>query len=83
MSLVESWIVEDVAKDKTALYNLSLPVGTWVGAIKVNNEDIWNDYVKTGKVKGFSIEGYFSDKEKDKEEDVLSAIKKIIQSNEN
>ncbi len=30
-------------------------------SMKVNNEDIWND-VKAGKVKGFSIEGYFADK---------------------
>ena len=33
-----------------------------MGAVKVNNEEIWNNYVKTGKVKGFSIEGYFADK---------------------
>ena len=39
-----------------------MPVGTWMGAVKVNNEEIWNEYVKTDKVKGFSIEGYFADK---------------------
>jgi hypothetical protein len=39
-----------------------VPVGTWMGAVKVNNEEIWNEYVKTDKVKGFSIEGYFADK---------------------
>jgi hypothetical protein len=33
-----------------------------MGAVKVNNSEVWNDYVKTGKVKGFSIEGYFVDK---------------------
>ena len=62
LTLVESWIVEDKAKDKTALYGLNVPVGTWMGSVKVENEDLWNDYVKTGKVKGFSIEGYFADK---------------------
>ena len=62
LTLVESWIVEDKAKDKTALYGLDVPVGTWMGSVKVENDDIWNDYVKTGKVKGFSIEGYFADK---------------------
>jgi len=30
--------------------------------MKVHNDDVWNDYVKSGKVKGFSIEGYFADK---------------------
>ena len=33
-----------------------------MGSVKVENDEIWNDYVKTGKVKGFSIEGYFADK---------------------
>ena len=33
-----------------------------MGTIKVNNDEVWNDYVKTGKVKGFSIEGFFADK---------------------
>jgi hypothetical protein len=41
-----------------------VPVGTWRGTIKVNNDKIWNDFIKTGKVKGFSIEGYFADKAK-------------------
>jgi len=69
LTLVESWIVEDKDKDKTALYGLDVPVGTWMGSVKVNNDEIWNDYVKTGKVKGFSIEGYFADKlERPKEE---------------
>jgi len=27
--------------------------------MKINNDEIWNDYVKTGKVKGFSIDGVF------------------------
>lgn len=62
LTLVESWIVEDKEKDKTALYGMDVPLGTWAGAVKVNNDEIWNDYVKTGKVKGFSIEGYFADK---------------------
>ena len=38
------------------------PIGTWMGCLKVTNDEIWNDYVKTGRVKGFSIEGYFADK---------------------
>jgi len=62
LTMVESWIVEDLEKDKSNLYNLNVPVGTWMGSIKVDNEQIWNDYIKTGEVKGFSIEGYFADK---------------------
>jgi len=86
LTLVESWIVEDKAKDKTALYGLDVPVGTWMGSVKVNNEDVWNEYVKTNKVKGFSIEGYFADKmeapkeaiEEQMAEQLLNQIKTII-----
>jgi len=59
VTLVESWVVESTTQDKSAIYGLSVPVGTWMGTFKVDNEDIWNNYVKTGDVKGFSIEGLF------------------------
>ena len=59
VTLVESWIKESVTKDKSALYNLNVPVNTWMGTFKIDNDEIWNDYVKTGEVKGFSIEGLF------------------------
>ena len=81
LTMVESWIVEDTDKDKSKLYELNVPVGTWMGTIKVNNDKIWNDFIKTGKVKGFSIEGYFADKAKtplskvDKiEEEILAGL---------
>jgi hypothetical protein len=62
LTLVESWIKEDMVHDKSAKYDMEVPIGTWMGTVKVDNDDIWNDYVKTGLVKGFSIEGYFADK---------------------
>ena len=61
LTLVESWIVES-EQDKSRHYGLNVPVGTWMGSVKVNNSKIWEEYVKTKKVKGFSIEGYFADK---------------------
>jgi len=62
LSVVESWIIEDETHDKSRKYGMELPIGTWMVSMKVNNDDVWNNYVKTGKVKGFSIEGYFTDK---------------------
>jgi hypothetical protein len=62
VTLVESWVVESRTKDKSALYNLNLPIGTWMGIMKIDSDEIWKDYVKTGKVKGFSIEGMFEHK---------------------
>ena len=62
LTVVESWLVEDKQKDKSSIYNFNVPVGTWMVSVKVDNDDVWQNYVKTGKVKGFSIEGYFADK---------------------
>lgn len=80
LSLVESWIIDDKENDKANMYNMNLPVGTWMGVVKVYNEDIWQEYVKTGLVKGFSIEGYFVDKAKKKEElEQIEAGKQLLQ----
>lgn len=90
LTLVESWLVEDDVHDKSRKYGMNVPVGTWMGAVKVDNDEIWNEYVKTDKVRGFSIEGYFADKmeksdksnKADMEEveaaQLLSAIEKIV-----
>ena len=59
LTIVESWIVEDEFKDKSRLYDINAPLGTWVVSMKVDNMDLWEEFVKTGKVKGFSIEGKF------------------------
>lgn len=72
LTLVESWIVEDKDKDKSLLYSMDVPVGTWMGTVKVENDEIWNNYIKTGKVKGFSIEGYFADKLETPQDKALS-----------
>ena len=73
LTVIETWIVEDLQKDKSAIYNLSVPVGTWMASVYVKDDTIWNEYVKTGKVKGFSLEGYFADKLETKKE--LSKVK--------
>lgn len=88
LTVVESWIVEDTQKDKSAIYNLSVPVGSWVASVKVEDDTIWNEFVKTGKVKGFSLEGYFADKletkkELSKQPDLVEQIKQIINKYEN
>ena len=59
ISIVESWIVADQNADKSNAYGLSYPKGSWVVMAKVNNDVIWDDFIKTGKVKGFSLEGLF------------------------
>jgi hypothetical protein len=58
--LVETWLIEDDKTDKSRKYGFDLPNGTWMGMYKIDNTRIWEEYVKTGLVKGFSVEGYFS-----------------------
>lgn len=73
LTAVESWIVES-EQDKSRMYDLDVPMGTWMVSMKVNNDDVWKQ-VKEGKVKGFSIEGYFADKlERPNEPNNLSEI---------
>jgi hypothetical protein len=80
LTLVESWIKVDAEKDKSAAYGMNDPVGTWYVSMKVDNEEIWQEYVKSGKVKGFSIEGFFADKSTtmSKEEVMLTELKKLL-----
>tara|TARA_R110002126_G_scaffold119709_6_gene260762 strand:+ start:3026 stop:3643 length:618 start_codon:yes stop_codon:yes gene_type:complete len=82
MTVVESWLVEDAVHDKSRKYGLDMPIGTWMVSMKVDNDDIWNNYVKKNKVKGFSIEGYFidrlSERPQDKQTDKLSQEDKLL-----
>jgi phage head maturation protease len=87
MSVVESWIIEDEKLDKSVKYGFSLPKGTWMISMKVNNDEIWNK-VKAGEVKGFSIEGYFVDKyemslQESEEQEMIEKIKDLINKYEN
>lgn len=63
VTFVESWIVEDPKNDKSNALGLSYPKGSWIATMKVDSEEVWNNYVKTGKVKGFSIDAMLSLKE--------------------
>jgi hypothetical protein len=60
VTVVESWVSKSSTKDKSANYFTKIfPAGTWFVTMRVNNEQLWQDYVKTGKVKAISIEGLF------------------------
>jgi hypothetical protein len=60
VTVVESWVSKSSTKDKSANYFTRIfPAGTWFVTMKVNDEKLWQDYVKTGKVKAISIEGLF------------------------
>lgn len=57
ITVVESWIKTDLYKDKSVALGLNenLPIGTWFAGMKVNQIDAW-DRIKSGELKGFSVE---------------------------
>lgn len=53
----ESWIVEDPKVDKaTALGFNDVRKGDWWVSMKIENDMVWNHYLKTGLIRGFSVE---------------------------
>jgi len=60
VTFTESWIVENPDIDKSTNFGFSYPKGSWVAVMKVDSDEVWNDYVKTGKVQGFSIDAMLS-----------------------
>ena len=61
VTVVESWLVTDPANDKSNALGFSgIPKGTWFVSYKIDNDELWEG-IKSGDVKGFSIEGKFID----------------------
>lgn len=80
MTVVESWIVEDLVHDKSRKYGLDMPLGSWMISVKCENDKVWAK-VKKQQIRGFSIEGYFADKlsrPKDKINDIYSEDDKLL-----
>ena len=85
VSFVESWIVLDSKNDKSNALGFSYPKGSWIATMKIDSDEVWNDYVKNGKVKGFSIDAFMELQEvkvklkidKKMEKTMLEAIREI------
>ena len=80
MSIVESWIIEDKDNDKSRKHGFDYPEGSWMVSMKVNDQVLWDEFVKKGVIKGFSIDGLFSLKEiqlnnQDMSKSIVEAIK--------
>lgn len=66
--VVESWLVEDSYKDKANALGINVPEGTWMVGMKVNNIETW-ERVKSGELKGFSVESMLTLEEFSKQND--------------
>jgi hypothetical protein len=51
--VVENFITSDLMK---ADFGFEVPVGSWVGSVYIEDNEFWQDYIKTGDLKGFSVE---------------------------
>ena len=79
--MIESFIIDS----ERGIYSpkgYNLTEGSWFGSFKVDNEEVWDEYVKTGKFKGFSVEGIFQtvkiDKQpKSKIEHIIDIVKNV------
>jgi uncharacterized protein YfcZ (UPF0381/DUF406 family) len=78
MHIQQFFIINTELGVNTPLGFEELPNGSLFAFVKVNNEQVWNDYVKTGIVKGFSIEGNFATKEEFSEQTFLKEFQTII-----
>jgi len=62
INFIESWVKDSMEFDKSIPYGYGdMPIGTWFGIAKIDNEDTWNK-IKSGEINAFSIEGHFSDR---------------------
>lgn len=71
----ESWIVENPEMDKSKELGFSgVKKGDWFVSMKVDNEVVWKNYLKTGLIKGFSVEI----RADEKEIDTIEMIKAVL-----
>lgn len=57
--MIESIIVDSERGTKAPEQYGKLPDGSWFGSFKVDNQQVWDEFIKTGVFKGFSVEGVF------------------------
>ena len=76
----ESWIVKNPKNDKANELGFDVPSGTWMMSMKVDNQAIWDEYVKTGLITGFSIDSRLGvQKTKNKKEKMnYSKVKEMV-----
>lgn len=76
----ESWIVKNPKNDKASELGFDVPTGTWMMSMKVDNDEIWQDYIKTGKLKGFSIDSKLGVKKQKKTNEKMNfkSVRKAV-----
>jgi len=75
-TMIESWF----SKEDNELGFEGVPKGSWFVSYQIEDKDYWENTIKQGKVKGFSIEGHFILKDQTQVEQSIeeTQLKKIL-----
>jgi hypothetical protein len=74
--MIESFIIDE--RKKTPEGFSTLPKGSWFGSFKVENDEMWAK-VKSGEVRGFSIEGIFTDEaQKELDKKLIDEVIRVL-----
>lgn len=76
--LIESFLIDEERGIKAPNGFEDLPNGSWFISCKVDNDEIWNDFVKEGVFRGFSVEGLFMEKEVKPEQDEFRELNEML-----
>ena len=77
--MYESFIINSAKGINAPLGFDVLPDGSWFGSFKINNDDVWTNFIKTGEFKGFSVEGFFNEEVvKDLTDKEIAQVAQII-----
>lgn len=57
--VIESMLIDKGRGIETPKGYDELPDGSWFVSMKVDNNDVWENFIKTGTLTGFSVEGTF------------------------
>jgi len=62
VNMISSYIVSHPSHIPSQFKAMNLQNGTWIASYKINNPIVWNK-IKKGEFSGYSVEGYFDQKE--------------------
>ena len=62
VNMISSYIVSHPNHIPSQFKAMNLQNGTWIASYKIDNPTVWNK-IKKGEFSGYSVEGYFDQKE--------------------
>jgi hypothetical protein len=79
-TLFNSFIIDSKMGIKTPEGYDELTDGSWFGSVKISDTEFWNQFIKTGKFQGFSVEGFFETvyEKTEPKKDIIQQIKDIL-----